>query len=71
VRSTDLIDKRIGRKAYNVSMNEVVRCHRADIRNQCPEEEKKILQGIVKFGDIEVKEIMRSRVDLLRLSMLG
>jgi gliding motility-associated protein GldE len=29
-----------------------------------PEEEKKILQGIVKFGDIEVKEIMRARLDV-------
>ncbi len=29
-----------------------------------PEEERKMLKGIVKFGDIEVKEIMRSRMDV-------
>jgi len=29
-----------------------------------PEEERKILKGIVKFSDIDVKEIMKSRVDV-------
>jgi len=32
--------------------------------NDTPEGEKKILQGIAKFGDIDVKEIMKSRVDV-------
>jgi gliding motility-associated protein GldE len=30
-----------------------------------PEEEKKILKGIVKFGDIEVNEIMRIQMDVV------
>lgn len=64
VNSTNLIDKRITRKAYNVSINELSDAIELTSGIDTPAEEKKILQGIVKFGDIEVKEIMRSRVDV-------
>ena len=64
VRSTNLIDKRISRKAYNVSISELSDAIELTSGKNTPEEEKKILQGIVKFGDIEVKEIMKSRVDV-------
>jgi putative hemolysin len=64
VNSTNLIDKRISRKAYNVSMSELSDAIELTSDRNTPEEEKKILQGIVKFGDIEVKEIMKSRVDV-------
>ncbi|NJM15097.1 MAG: CBS domain-containing protein [Bacteroidales bacterium] len=33
------------------------------------DEDKSILQGIVKFGNIEVQEIMRSRVDVVALDI--
>jgi putative hemolysin len=36
-----------------------------DLDDQKDEEEKKILEGIVKFGQIEVKEVMKSRVDIV------
>jgi gliding motility-associated protein GldE len=64
VHSTSLIDRRISRKAYNVSISELSDAIELTSGKNTPEEEKKILQGIVKFGDIEVKEIMRSRVDV-------
>jgi putative hemolysin len=64
VFSTTLIDKRISRKAYNVSISELSDAIELTSGTSTPEEEKKILQGIVKFGDIEVKEIMKSRVDV-------
>ena len=64
VHSTNLIDKRISSKAYNVSMSELSDAIELTSDKNSPEEEKKILQGIVKFGDIEVKEIMKSRVDV-------
>jgi gliding motility-associated protein GldE len=64
VNSTNLIDRRISRKAYNVSMSELSEAIELTSGENTPEEEKKILQGIVKFGDIEVKEIMKSRVDV-------
>jgi putative hemolysin len=64
VHSTTLIDRRISRKAYNVSISELSDAIELTSGKNTPEEEKKILQGIVRFGDIEVKEIMRSRVDV-------
>jgi gliding motility-associated protein GldE len=64
VRSTSLIDRRISRKAYSVSISELSDAIELTSGKNTPEEEKKILQGIVKFGDIEVKEIMKSRVDV-------
>jgi gliding motility-associated protein GldE len=64
VHSTNLIDKRISRKAYNVSISELSEAIELTSGKNAPEEEKKILQGIVKFGDLEVKEIMKSRVDV-------
>jgi len=64
VKSTNLIDKRITHKAYNVSISELSDAIELTSGENTPEEEKKILQGIVKFGDIEVKEIMKSRVDV-------
>jgi gliding motility-associated protein GldE len=64
VRSTNLIDRRISRKAYNVSISELSDAVELTSGNNTPDEEKKILQGIVKLGDIEVKEIMKSRVDV-------
>jgi len=64
VRSTNLIDRRISRKAYNVSISELSDAIELTSGKNTPEEEKKILQGIVKFGDMDVKEIMKSRVDV-------
>jgi gliding motility-associated protein GldE len=69
VSSTNLIDKRISRKAYNVSISELSDAIELTSGEDTPEEEKKILQGIVKFGDIEVKEIMRSRVDVTAVEL--
>jgi gliding motility-associated protein GldE len=64
VSSTSFIDKRLRRKAYNVSISELSDALELTSDENTPEDEKKILQGIVKFGDIEVKEIMKSRVDV-------
>jgi putative hemolysin len=64
VHSTSLIDRRISNKAYTVSMSELSEAIELTSGKNTPEEEKKILQGIVKFGDIDVKEIMKSRVDV-------
>jgi len=64
IGSTKLIDKRISRKAYNVSINELSDAIELATGADTPQEEKKILRGIVRLGDIEVKEIMKSRVDV-------
>ena len=64
VKSTNIIDKRILKKGHNISMSELSDAIELTVDENTREEEKKILKGIVKFGDIDVKEIMKSRVDV-------
>jgi putative hemolysin len=65
VMSTSLVDKRFGQKGYDVSVDELT--HAIDITSDksTPEEEKKILKGIARFGNIDVKQIMKPRMDVV------
>jgi len=65
VQSTGIIDKKIKRKGFDISRDDLSDAVNMTIDSSQPEEEKKILQGIAKFGDIEVSEIMKSRVDVV------
>jgi gliding motility-associated protein GldE len=65
VKSTTIIDRQIARKGHNISiddLSEALQLTTSD--NKTPEEEKKILKGIVKFGDTMVREIMHPRIDV-------
>ncbi len=65
VRSTSVIDKRIAKKSSNISIDELSEAiDIATNESNTEMQESKILKGIVKFGDIDVSEIMRSRVDV-------
>jgi putative hemolysin len=64
VNSTSFIDNRIKRKGHEVTFSELGEAIDIASNNITPEEDRKILKGIVKFSDIEVKEIMRSRIDV-------
>ncbi|MGM0613423.1 MAG: gliding motility-associated protein GldE [Bacteroidota bacterium] len=68
VSSTNAIDKRLRKKGHEITMDDINSA--IDLtrqKEQTPEqsEEQKILKGIAKFGDIEVREIMKSRVDVV------
>jgi gliding motility-associated protein GldE len=65
VHSTRVIDKKISRKSGNISIDDLSEAINITADENTQEEERKILKGIVKFGDIEVKEIMKSRVDVV------
>jgi gliding motility-associated protein GldE len=68
VRTTRLIDKKLASQSQAISMTEL--SDAIDItskQQENPEEETKILKGIVKFHDIEVSEIMRSRMDVIAI----
>ena len=67
VRSTSIIDKRFARKGQNITMDELSEAIDITADDKNSDEEIKILKGIVKFTDIEVKEIMKSRMDVLAL----
>jgi gliding motility-associated protein GldE len=64
VKSTSFIDKRIVRKGHDISISELSDAIEITADESTPEEETKMLKGIVRFGDIEVSEIMKSRVDV-------
>lgn len=64
IRSTALVDNRIVRKSHNLSMSDLSEAIDITSTHGSAEEERKILKGIVKFGDIEAKEIMKSRMDV-------
>jgi putative hemolysin len=64
VNSTSFIDKRITPKGHEVSLSELGEAIEITADNTTPEEDRKILKGIVKFGIIEVKEIMKARIDV-------
>jgi gliding motility-associated protein GldE len=69
IRSTSIIDNRLTKRSYNISMSELSDAIELTTDHTTPEEEKKILQGIVKFGDIEVKEVMRARLDVAAVEL--
>lgn len=64
ISSTKIVNKRMGKKNYNISIDEL-----SDVldltKDSSPPDEQKILQGIVNFGNIDTKAIMRSRVHVV------
>ncbi len=62
------IEKKLGARNYNQfsleELDHAIDNIGLDTENEKTEEEKNILKGIVKFGRITVKQIMRSRLDV-------
>ena len=67
VSSTSIIDKRFKKKVDNISVDDLE--HAYDLTKESVEttEEKKILEGIVKFGQTDAKQIMTPRLDMIAL----
>jgi len=67
VSSTSIIEKRFNAKGYQISVDDLSSALDLAGENDTKEEEKRILRSIVEFGNIQVKEIMKSRVDVTAL----
>jgi len=66
VTTTNFIDKKLAAKQTEVSVEEITKA--LDITEHgSKEEERRILRSIVEFGNTDVKEIMKSRVDVLAI----
>tara|TARA_B100001142_G_C14333377_1_gene654942 strand:- start:1859 stop:3052 length:1194 start_codon:yes stop_codon:yes gene_type:complete len=65
--STAIIDKKIKQKKEIISMDEIAEAVELTSEKNKNEEEQKILKSIVEFGSIDVKEIMKSRVDVIAI----
>ncbi|HZK07943.1 MAG TPA: gliding motility-associated protein GldE [Bacteroidales bacterium] len=64
VKSSSLIDRRLQRNPVQISMSELSEAIELTSDSNTDEEDRKILKGIVKFGDIDAKEIMKPRLDV-------
>ena len=69
VSSTNFIDKRIKKRGHNISVDELSQALELTSNETKTEEDHKILEGIVKFGNTDVKQVMTSRVDTISLDI--
>jgi putative hemolysin len=60
---SDIIEKRIQQKGYSLSVDELHQALELTTEDT-PEEEKEILKGIVNFGTLSVRQVMRSRMEI-------
>lgn len=60
----DLIDNKIKKKGYTLSVEQLNTALEITTGNDATEEEKEILKGIVNFGTFSVKQIMKTRIDI-------
>lgn len=67
IRSTSLVNKRFSQRRKNLSFDELSDAF--ELTEQSINEDKTILKGIVKFGNIDVREIMTSRMDVVGASI--
>ncbi len=61
IYTTSLLDKLIKPKSHNISVDELSQALDLTSDDDMAEEDHKILKGIVKFGNTDVKQIMQSR----------
>ncbi len=61
--STSLVNTRMAKKKQNISMDDLSGA--LELTADAISDEKTILEGIIKFGNIDVKEIMKSRIDVV------
>jgi len=64
VKSSGIVDRRIIRKTQQISMSDLSQAIELTSDKDAKDEERKMLKGIVKFGEIDAKEIMKPRLDI-------
>jgi gliding motility-associated protein GldE len=67
ITSTARIQKKFSQRGKTISMDDL--SDALDLTEHSIKEEKKILEGIVKFGNIDVSEIMTPRVDVIGIPL--
>ena len=69
VSSTSVIDKRIKKKTDTISVDHLEHALNMTKDVGDNEEEKKILEGIIKFGNTDAKQIMTPRMDVTAIDV--
>lgn len=68
IYSTSFVNRRLQKHQKNISMDEISQALELTSEKEISEE-KEILEGIVKFGNKNVEEIMKPRVDVTALNI--
>ncbi|TAJ13433.1 gliding motility-associated protein GldE [Marinilabiliaceae bacterium JC017] len=66
-KSTNVVNKRIAKKTKSISLDDL--SHALELTSGDITDEKDILEGIVKFSNINVAEIMTARVDVIDIEI--
>ena len=64
VNSSGLVERRFTHKGYKLSVDDLNHALEITAGHETTKEEKEILKGIVNFGTISVRQIMRSRMEM-------
>ncbi len=67
IRATSLVKRKAGQKDQGISKGELSEA--ISLASGENKDDEKILKGIVKFGNIEAKEIMRPRIDIMAIDI--
>jgi putative hemolysin len=62
IKSTRLVNRRLANKGQNISMDDLSEA--LDLTTGVVKDEKEMLEGIVRFSNLEVSEIMKPRTDV-------
>lgn len=65
VATSTIIDKRLKSKGYDITVDDLEHAIEITSDTTAPTNEKRILKRIANFGDIDVKQIMKSRADVV------
>ncbi|RED98963.1 gliding motility-associated protein GldE [Marinoscillum furvescens] len=66
---SNVIERRIEKKGYNLSVDEINHALEITAEKEATEEEKDMLKGIVNFSTLSVKQIMKSRIDITAIDV--
>lgn len=66
---SNIIERRVEKKGYNLSVDEIHQALEITADKEVTEEEKDMLKGIVNFSTLSVKQIMKSRIDITALDV--
>ncbi len=67
IRSTGLVNRRMAKKVQSISMEDLSEA--LDLATDVVENEKEMLEGIVRFSNLEVAEIMKPRTDVVAVDI--
>ncbi len=66
--TTKFLERNLGKQKTNLSVDQLSQALELTREEETSKEEKKILQGIVTFGNTDVKQVMRPRMDIFAFS---